>query len=171
MTETTRRALIAQTIRTLRAEYIVDKYAPSYFEINNGLCDEFGEEVVARLSSEDRKGIFTVEGANFENEDGRWDSALLRKFWKMAPPALLTWRDLNAIPFGCHIWVTDGMLHYDAEQPDGVANFFDLPIFRRCIITHLRTKGIPCHDVITEDVVPAPVCGVPNPKLSTEDIA
>jgi len=32
-----------------------------------------------------------------------------------------------------HTWLTDGRLHYDAEAPDGVENFFDLLTFRRHI--------------------------------------
>lgn len=159
---------ITQAIRALRDEYVADAYAPSYFEINNGLCDEFGEEVVARLPPEDQADVFTVEGANFMVDGDYWDSALLRKNWGMSPPAPLTWRELNAIPFGNHIWVTDGKLHYDAEHPAGVANFFDLPLFRRYIVSHLREKGIPCPDVVTDDVVPSPLCDTPNPEAQPE---
>jgi hypothetical protein len=159
---------ITPVILGLRAEYIADAYAPSYFEINNGLCDEFGEEVVARLAVEDRASVFTVEGLNFMDEDEKWDTGLLRKHWNIKPPEQLTWDMLNEIPFGCHIWVTDGTLHYDAEQPAGVASFFDLPIFRRYIISYLREKGIVCPDVETDDVVPAPLCDVPNPVEAVE---
>lgn len=159
---------LTQVIVDLRNEYITDAYAPSYFEINNGLCDEFGEEVVARLPSEDHTAVFTVEGANFMVDGDCWDTALLQKHWGIAPPAPLTWCELDAIQFGNHIWVTDGKMHYDAEQPAGVASFFDLPVFRRYIIRHLRKKGLFCADVVTVDVVPAPLCDVPNPEPQPE---
>lgn len=158
------RQQIADAIRQLQAEYIHEGLAPSYFEINNGLCDDFAEEVARRLrklASCDQE-VFTVEGANFyrSQDDELWDGRLLRNYWKMAPPPQFTWTILNRLHFGTHIWLVCEKRHYDAECPDGVDNFFDLPIFQRTLITHLREQGINCPDVETEDVVPAPLCPV-----------
>lgn len=167
MSASTQQKQITQAILTLRSEYISEGQASSYYEINNGDCEDFGEEIVSRVSL-DGSSAYTVCGENFMVDcgggDESWDSKLLLDFWGMSPPEQLTWDMLNEIPFGGHVWITDGKRHYDAESPEGVENFFDLPIFRRPIVTYLRENGISCSDVVTEDVVQAPLCPIQNPE-------
>lgn len=155
---------ISEAIRKHRTMFIREGLAPSYFEINNGQCIDFAEEVLRILEKSfgESATLFTVEGANFyrSQDDELWDGRLLRNYWKMAPPEHFTWPILNTIAFGIHIWITCERRHYDAECPDGVDNFFDLPIFRRSLVEHLREQGIDCPDVETDDVVPAPRCPV-----------
>jgi hypothetical protein len=163
MTPPTRQQ-ISDAIRALRAEYIKDGLAPSYYEINNGQCVDFAEEIVKRLNSDlgASKELFTVEGANFYRcqDMEAWDGRLLRSYWRIGPPPGFTWPRLNKLNFGTHIWVVCEKRHYDSECPEGVDSFFDLPVFRRTLILHLREHGINCPDVETVDVVPAPLCPV-----------
>jgi hypothetical protein len=156
-----------EAIKGLRQTYI-DKGSPSYFEINNGLCDSFAGEVANLLGGESEHVIVLgaenfmtgFDGDPYENDIWDWD--LLHK-WGIFAPEGLTSADLDAIPFGSHVWISDGTLHFDAECPDGVASFFDLPLYRRYVIEALRTRGIPADDVVTDDVRAAPKCKVPNP--------
>lgn len=158
---------IAAAIRQIRDLYIADGRASSYWEINNGLCDDFAREVAVILGGE-TDAIFSVENGNFAVDgdafSGDWDWDLLETRWGIKPGVGLKKNQAAAIDFGGHVWLTDGTLHYDAECPDGVASFFDLPIFRRHVVLELRNSGIACDDVITEDVLPSPVCPVPNPQ-------
>lgn len=154
---------IPRLVRELRSRYLSEGRAPSYCEINNGLCDDFAEDLKAlvdQLMQDDT--IFTVEGANFMVDDC-WDAALLENHWQTTPPAGFTWSQLDAIPFGIHVWLTDGVKHYDAECPEGAESLFDLPLFRRYLVSDGRRRGLQLKDVVTDDVVPPPVCDVPMP--------
>lgn len=156
--------LVSAAIKELRSEYILAGKSPSYFEINNGLCDDFAEEVLSRLHAAHgrREDLFTVWNENFFRIDDSytWDADLLTRHWGIVPPEHFTWTMLDEVNFGGHAWLTSGGRHFDAECPDGVDSFFELPLFRRCLVYHLRKQGIDCPDVETEDVVPAPRCPV-----------
>jgi hypothetical protein len=159
------RQQVSEAVRALRTEYIHKKLSPSYYEINNGQCEDFAEEVVRRLAREHGESdlLFTVETANFyrSQDDEFWDGRLLRSnYWRMEPPPGFTWDILNKIHFGTHIWVVADKRHYDSECPEGVSSFFDLPIFKRALVEYLREQGVNCPDVVTDDVVPAPLCPV-----------
>ena len=110
-----------------------------------------------------------VEGDNFTHEgDGEtFDQDLLAKYWSISPPVGWSWNQLNAVGFGRHAWVAVDGRHYDAECPEGVDSFFELPLFRRYMVSDLRSRGITCADVQVQDVTPAPVCPVPNPVKKT----
>lgn len=106
-----------------------------------------------------------MDGDDFS---GEWDRKLPQTHWGIKPSIGLTKNQASAIDFGTHVWLTDGKRHYDAECPEGVVNFFDLPIFRRHIVIELRESGVPCDDVATDDIVPAPPCPVANPVQVAE---
>lgn len=156
--------LVSGAIKTLRDEYIASGKAPSYFEINNGKCEDFAEEVLRRLRAAHgrHEDLFTVCGENFykPNDSEQWDVSLLTRHWGIAPPEGFTWQTLDDVGFGYHVWLTSGGRHFDAECPEGVDSFFELPLFKRYLVCYLRERGIDCPDVETDDVVPAPRCDV-----------
>lgn len=164
------RRQISQAIVRMRDKYIATSAAQSHWEINNGLCDDFASDVVAELGLGGDK-LYDICGENLMvdgvDSDGLWDWKLLQKYWDIAPPAGLTKKQVSNIEFGGHVWLTDGKIHFDAECPDGVQSFFDLPVFRRYIVEDLRKRGIPCEDVVTDDVVASPACPEPNPARPT----
>ena len=156
--------LVAAAIKVLRTEYITEGKAPSFFEINNGLCEDFAEEALRRLRAAHgrREDLFTVCNENFFRQDDSegWDARLLTTHWGIKPPEHFSWKLLDDVGFGGHVWLTSGSRHFDAECPDGVDSFFELPLFKRYLVQHLRERGIPCADVETDDVVPAPRCPI-----------
>ena len=154
--------LVSAAIKELRSEYITAGEAPSYYEINNGQCEAFAEEVLSRLRAAHgrREDLFTVCAENFYIPDGseQWDACLLKRHWGITPPEHFTWAQLDEIGYVAHVWLTSGGRHFDAECPEGVDSLFELPLFRRYLVCHLRERGIDCPDVETDDVVPAPRC-------------
>lgn len=88
MSDLTPQQRITAAILTLRSEYISEAKTPSYYEINNGDCEDFGEEIVSRLG--DDSPTYTVCGENFyidaSGGDDRWDKKLLMNSWGMTPP-------------------------------------------------------------------------------------
>lgn len=160
---------ISGAIRLVRQRYLAEGLATSHFAINNGLCDQLAADVLALLGP-DAKAFSDYGGENFMTgldgdpyESDVWDWELLAKAWNIQPPAGLSSSDVDALGFGGHVWLSDGKLHYDAECPEGVSSFFDLPLYRRYFVEALRMKGISTPEVETDDIVVAPRCPVPNP--------
>lgn len=121
--------LISNVIENIREEYIYNEFVSTYREINNGYCPEFAEEVVSIIDDEN---VTNVSMDNFMideefNGDGndKWDQDILKE-WGIPYN-----KELDNIVFGYHVWITDGEKHYDAECPEGVYNFFELPFFKR----------------------------------------
>lgn len=103
----------------------------SPYQINNGWCDEFCRELEDLFK--DGRGL---EIANFtdyhktgsndtwaRNEDGEY----LINFWGKCNTSL------SPTLFEYHIWFYFNGKHYDAECPEGVENFMELPIFKKRI--------------------------------------
>ena len=160
---------VADLIRSLRRAYVEINTPPSYYEINNGLCEDFALDLIEILGG-CTASVFDVEGGNFmmgkggeSDQSDIWDWELLMTNWNIGPPEGFTTQQIDGISFGNHIWITADKRHFDAECPDGVDSFFDLPLFRRYLVANLRKRGISSPDVQTDDIVPAPLCSVPNP--------
>jgi hypothetical protein len=130
------RCKITKVIYDLRDEYI-RKEMPTdstYWDINNGHCENFAQEVIRRLTpyGMETDWLYCVVNENFQEKE-EWDNKLLGVYWTQVVPLCgLSWEQTNKLRFGHHMWITDGTYHYDAECPEGTKNFFELPIFMRC---------------------------------------
>jgi hypothetical protein len=158
---------IGEVIRRVRKAFVDSGRAPSFYQINNGQCDEFAMQVLSEC--EGREVIREFYTEELQLADGSWDWACLRAHHGIIVPAGLSEAELDDIGFGGHVFLKHDGKWYDAECPNGADSPFDLPIFRRPIIAALRRKGLQADEVITEDVVPAPLCKVPNPTRHTHD--
>lgn len=127
--------IIRQTVADFNAKGIPTS------EIGSGWCGEFADTVLDRWIGDD---WVHKDGTSFQNvetnsffrydEDDNalgWDWQLLKKHWQIEPPA--SDEVMNIVMGGSHVWITTGGKHYDAEAPDGVQSFFDLPFFKRWI--------------------------------------
>lgn len=130
---------LSEAIRQVRQQYIECGEAKSFCQINNGLCSDFAADVIELMGGYN-ENLTELGSENFmiglngdKCRDDVWDWGLLKERWEIAPPVGMTTSDVNEIDFGGHIWIVSGKMHYDAECPDGVASFFDLPLFLRCI--------------------------------------
>ncbi len=126
------RQAFAESIRHLGAEYIAQGRAASLYDVNDGSCEEFANDLVEAFGGE-REGLESWWADNL-SVDGRgeeWDVALVeRLFPATCPTHGLDWDDVRfAIP--AHCWVEMGGRHYDAECPEGADNLFEVPLFRR----------------------------------------
>jgi hypothetical protein len=135
---------IEDVIQSIRNRYIEEKLVNSYYDINNGLCTEFAEDVINLLGGETDE-LYGITNCNFTKDSNshiyNWDERLLEDYWNISPPLDLSWDDLRNIYFGDHYWIVYNKRHYDAECPEGVDNFFNLPIFKRTILKYNKTKG------------------------------
>lgn len=124
---------IASTICAVRSRYVSDGLAPSYLDINSGLCDDFAREVVESLGGKTDKR-YSERNRNFSVDGDQWNTDFIPVCWGIAPLVGLIRCQAVAIDFGSHVWLTDGVRHFDAECPHGVLSFFDLPIFERFLV-------------------------------------
>lgn len=135
---------ITDVIKKIRDQYVRSGAAVSYYEINNGLCDDFAEDVVNELGGYIKNTLFTISAEQFtlNGEGTEWDVKLLSEHWKSCRPTHgLEWKDIkHKIP--SHVWVVFNNRHYDAECPDGVDNFFELPLLRRGMENISRQKVV-----------------------------
>lgn len=158
---------MGEVIRRVRKAFVDSGQAPSFYQINNGQCEEFAIQVLREL--EGLVAIREYHTAELQLADGGWDWECLRAHHAVTLPAGLSEAELDDFGFGGHVFLKHDDQWYDAECPDGVGSHFDLPIFRRPIIAALRRKGLRADDVVTEDVVPAPLCKDPNPTRHAHD--
>lgn len=156
--------MVTQAVLAARATFLLQpegrvQTPMSLYEINCGQCDDFAEHVSANLGLS-RCGTseqsLIVENDNFrrpidgdfEGEAERiWDGELLAKAWGMTAPAGFTWDQMDDLDFGNHIWFAAKVgpggtwLHFDSECAEGVANFFELPIFARTLVKDWPTMA------------------------------
>jgi len=145
-------------VRQVREEYLSKGLAQSFQIINSGLCDDFASDVCMRVPGGlHNTEVSNLSVANFQSIDesdddsGRpFDRKLLRKHWPaVIPPSGLTWNELDALSAdagfdnGTHVWISFGDMHFDAECPDGVHNFFELPFFQRVIADWMAERNQP----------------------------
>lgn len=120
---------IIDFILKLRDHYLREYGLKSYLEINQGYCGEFADEI--EIEFPDGEAV-SFDYIFDENESLDWvkDSAgneAYKKYAKSTPP--FSKEELIKMPY--HIWFYFKGKNYDAECPEGVENFFDLPFYKR----------------------------------------
>lgn len=154
---TDKKERLTTAIRETLANWIDGGGAVDARQINRGeaalgCCDDFASAVYETLGGQrvayDEMGLFEVgiDGFMMVDDDENYDPgrpldrALLSKHWPAIQPTQgLDWDDLDRLSedagfsVGTHVWLVLDQRHYDAECPEGVDNFFDLPFFQRVI--------------------------------------
>lgn len=130
---------ITTLIKTLR-NYYKNEYQCTLWDINNGLCVDFADDLVAEMGGEnDEQFVLTTdmfldsdmgiadewEGEKKETEFGIWSLRLLDLYGHPKVPL----EKIDHLPH--HHWVCYNKKHYDAECPNGVNTWVELPIFKR----------------------------------------
>jgi hypothetical protein len=124
---------ITQAIKWLRKEYVREHLEGGMFcDINRGMCDSFAEDAqeffpdaevmeTTQMLLDDHKRL-ALRGIRLlgDDEDEGFDYLDLMVDYKG-----------HIVEFPTHYWVQYRGKHYDAEQPAGVKDWLNLPIFRR----------------------------------------
>lgn len=153
--------LVRAVVRGLQATYLDKPQALAgapmcLYEINNGLCEDFAQDVEARLRAlipaehSLDEVLILLEPACLQKEltltgELVWDAQLLDTVWGAPCPLTGTWESLSPEDFAQHVWVAVKLgprrwLHFDAECPEGVPSFLQLPVFRRCLTDTWPTR-------------------------------
>jgi hypothetical protein len=152
-------ARLSKTILQVRSEWI-DGTTFDVSDINcgahpNGCCSDFVSTVYATFGG--AKEVYElgisevgIDGFMTDRGDGclSFDRSLLAMHWPaVMPPGDLTWDDMDALSedagfnAGTHEWMVLEGRHYDAECPEGVDSFFDLPFFRRVVASWMIERN------------------------------
>ena len=155
---------VRDAILHVRERMLDEGLAESLEAINNGLCGDLADDVVAllverkSLSWTTFRDVSSMSVAEFIQVDpdtgfshdsgGPFDRSLLARHWPgVRPPEGLDWDDLDALSAdagfcaGTHVFLCHEGLFYDAEAPDGVPSFFDLPFFKRVAASWLEERA------------------------------
>jgi hypothetical protein len=100
---------LSKVIRKLSQTY-TKKESCTIEDINSGLCDDFAVKVLEHFFESD-----LVQRLFFTPFNGA---------------QIVTNAQINK-NLDDHVWIIYDGLHYDAEAPDGVRNYKDLPIYKR----------------------------------------
>lgn len=128
---------LRNVIINISSEYS-KKYGCSVWDINNGYCGDFADDVIQEFGGESdslyilsddmffnfREPEFAIENWDgiIETPFGVWSKKMLDLYGY--PPV-----DINKIDDEIsHNWIYYNGKHYDAETPNGVDNWFELPI-------------------------------------------
>lgn len=120
---------ITNHINQLKKEYL-DKYGIDACDINKSECHNFAEALENILTKNGYKNIeilttdlFIDTATEFSKDDE--DEIFYNPLdYGSVKPNNFKW-----LKNGYHAWVYVNNKHYDSDAPDGVSNFYDLPIF------------------------------------------
>jgi hypothetical protein len=129
---------LTELIKIVRDKFIKGKIK-SYSDINRGYCVDFIDEIQDKfsddfetlttsqfvISDEERKQylISTYNDKMIDYDDVTWSKNMLDEYGY--PPEYIMDEEPSS-----HIWIYYNGKHYDAEEPNGVENPWDLPIFQ-----------------------------------------
>ncbi len=129
-------SIIKQLVKDFKEEFNC-----SLYDINNGLCIEFSEELINRLGGYKKDDSIFEMGSDmfFDNNEEAsefWDGELIKtKFGVWSKDMLDKYgypSSLNKIEYiPHHQWIFYKGKLYDADCPKGVKKWIDLPIYKK----------------------------------------
>ena len=125
---------ISQVIRDTAARYLAEEGVEAIEQINDGLCDDFANDVCSVVDGALPLGFeeFKVGADGDPAGDDLFDMNVLHAFGISLPQGHTT-ETMERLGLGGHVWIYFEGKHFDAECPEGVDSFFDLPFSRRYI--------------------------------------
>ncbi len=128
---------LTKIIRDVGQEYVAN--GTPLNEIGNGLCENFAFDVLEQWvgeswGCEEGGGFRSLWTDQLFKAEGEFDLDMISKYWGGMPEDLeadiitiLGWYEPS------HMWITTDGKHFDAETPEGVEKFVELPFFQRWI--------------------------------------
>lgn len=149
--------MLTKAILDVRADLLESGEYATHAEINSGYCSDFADDVFERLGRDvhDQLGQLGIDnfmqpaadGDHF-NDGYPLDRELLQEHWPAVVPTQgMSWDHLDRLSAdagfstGTHVWIEMDERFYDAEAPEGVDNFFELPFFQRVISSWIREEA------------------------------
>jgi hypothetical protein len=125
---------VTSAILQVREQYLASGEVASVQAVNQGLCEEFTNDVWERAEELAGRTLdISVVGTDcLEDDDGDYlDRESLEEAGLALPDGMDPENLYDVVGGRGHVWITFEGRHYDAECPQGVQYFTDLPIFKR----------------------------------------
>jgi len=136
---------ISNIILKLRNEYR-EEYGSTAWDINNGLCDQFAQDVIDEMGGY-KNNLYELSDEMFFNTrdpeyaEENWKNIHITKFGVWSIDML---NKYGGLPINInienindeinHTWIFYNGKHYDAEVPHGVERWCDLPLVQKFFI-------------------------------------
>lgn len=129
---------LTEAIKVTLAEYIVSGDVTCAYEIGDGFCEDFANDVLAKFgidalaeleSAKTGIGPYTIGSDEFWSDTFYMDLTALRDIGEPIPDDLPADRVASLLGTATHIWIHMGGKHYDAMNPEGVEHFLQLSFF------------------------------------------
>ncbi len=122
-------------------DQLISQYRKTPRQINNGDCEQFASRLLKAMEKDHGIKGNIVYATDFFKKDPKrpymrpseFDQKKMKAHWPDCVPLHgTTWEQMSVVAdsYG-HAWYTLNKMHYDAECPKGVKNFFALPFYER----------------------------------------
>ena len=132
---------ITKIIKQTAKEFQEDNNC-SLWDINNGLCADFSGVVIEKMGGSNENlfelsgdMFFSVIDSDFAKEN--WSDIMETKYGVWSLKMLKHWGtplnvDLTKVDDDiAHVWIYFNGKHYDAEAPNGVDKWFEIPLIKK----------------------------------------
>jgi hypothetical protein len=131
--------LLTEAIKDARDVLLRMREYPDIRAVNEHFSEGFADIVEARLPLRFREAVAQVGMGDFLcwPTQQAFDREYIAENWPaVAPPEGMAWEDIERAlaeseMLCSHTWMEHAGVFYDVEMPEGVENFFALPIFQR----------------------------------------
>lgn len=140
--------IMSATIRRVADEYVADGSVACLYDIGNGHCENFAYDVLDQLrdygvdphAMSDSSGVQVYATEDFWEDDFYVSTDRIRAAGETLPPNVPDEKLKQVLGGATHVWLKFQDRYYDAEAPEGVERFLELPFFAR-YIEHLQQAG------------------------------
>lgn len=140
--------IMSATIRRVADEYLADGSVACLYDIGNGHCENFAYDVLDQLRDYgvdphalgDSSGVQVYAIEDFWEDDFYASTDRIRAAGETLPPNVPEEKLKQVLGGATHVWLKFQDRYYDAEAPEGVERFLELPFFAR-YIEHLQQAG------------------------------
>ncbi len=133
--------IMSATIRRVADEYVADGSVACLYDIGNGHCENFAYDVLDQLHDYgvdphaigDPSGVQVYGTEDFWEDDFYVSTDRIRAAGETLPPNVPEETLKQVLGGATHVWLKFQDRYYDAEAPEGVERFLELPFFARYI--------------------------------------
>ena len=127
---------ITKIFNDIKFKFLKETMIDEVWKLNNGYCEDIADYFIGIIGGETQDTYIIDDGwfwsgdkiSDLETKTGEyWNVKNLKKYGE--PP--FGWENLNKLDLHGHVWVYSNGKHYDVETPNGVDNFWNLPIYKR----------------------------------------
>jgi len=128
---------VPQLVKMVRDRYLKIRPGTTAYDINNGSCEEFADDLISLIPGASVWNI--VESTQMLLDEHKKMAKMGIKFVGEPTNLVVNYKG-TIIDLPGHYWIKWKGRHYDAECPDGVKDWLELPVFKNSIRRQILKK-------------------------------